>query len=288
VPVFELKAEVAESADPAAAAAAASAAAAADATRGMTKEQKEAYEKQLKERTEALAKNKELNEAFNGAMTAKEAKNYDEAVAQFTKAAGLDANQHVVWANLAETYDLMASAKPPADQAAVYAKGFEAWDKAIAIKGDDASYHNNYALMLAKGKQFDKAQAELAKAAELNPPGAGTYFYNLGALYTNGGQLEPAGVAFKKAIDADPTHADAQYQYGIYLMSKAQTKADGTVVPVDGTLDAFQKYLELKPTGPFADSAKGMIQMMGATVSTTFANPDAKKNQSKQPAPKKK
>jgi hypothetical protein len=101
--------------------------------------------------------------------------------------------------------------------------------------------------------------------------------------------LEPAGTAFKKAIDADPNHADAQYQYGVYLMSKAQTKADGTVTPVEGTQAAFEKYLELKPTGPFADAAKGMIQMMGATVNTTFQNPDAKKNTpaAKPPAKKK-
>ena len=110
------------------------------------------------------------------------------------------------------------------------------------------------------------------------------YFYNLGALYTNGGQLEPSGEAFKKAIDADPNHADAQYQYGVYLMSKAQTKADGTVTPVPGTLEAFNKYLELKPTGTFADAAKGMIQMMGATLDTKYQNPDAKKTSGAKPA----
>jgi len=67
-------------------------------------------------------------------------------------------------------------------------------------------------------------------------------------------------------------------------MSKAQTTADGKVVPPEGTAAAFQKYLELKPTGPFADSAKGMIQMMDAQLTTTYQNPDAKK---KAPAKKK-
>ena len=260
-----------------------------DATRGMTKEQKEAYEKELKDRAATMAKNKELNDAFNLAMAAKEAKNYDEAVSQFVKASTMGADQHVVWANLAETYEALGGTKTGAEQEAAYVKGAEAWDKAIAIKADDPSYHNNYALLLAKSKKFKEAEAELGKAATLNPPGAGMYFYNLGALYTNGGQLEPSGEAFKKAIDADPTHADAQYQYGVYLMSKAQTKADGTVTPVPGTLEAFNKYLELKPTGSFADAAKGMIQMMGVTLDTKYQNPDAKKNTpgAKPPAKKK-
>ncbi len=60
-------------------------------------------------------------------------------------------------------------------------------------------------------------------------------------------------------------------------MGKAQTTADGKVVPPEGTREAFQKYVDLKPTGPFADSAKGMIQMMDAQLQTTYQNPDAKK-----------
>ena len=115
----------------------------------------------------------------------------------------------------------------------------------------------------------------------MDPPKAGTYFYNLGAVLTNRGQLEPAGAAFKKAIDADPKHADAQFQYGIYLTSRAQTTAEGKVVMPEGTREAFQAYLDLKPTGQFADAAKGMIETMGATLSTKYENPDAKKKTTK-------
>lgn len=252
-------------------------------SREMSKEQREALEKQMKERAAQMSKNKELNDAFNAGMAALNAKNFDEAVTQFAKASELDPKQHTVWANLAESYIGQAAAKPT-EAEAIMAKGMDAWGKAIELKPDAPEYHNNYALALAKAKKYPEAEAELTKAATLDPPKAGTYFYNLGAVLTNIGQLEPAGSAFKKAIDADPNHADAQYQYGIYLMSKAQTTADGKVVPPEGTAAAFQKYLELKPTGPFADSAKGMIQMMDAQLSTTYQNPDAKK---KAPAKKK-
>jgi hypothetical protein len=92
----------------------------------------------------------------------------------------------------------------------------------------------------------------------------------------NSGQNEAAGEEFKKAIGADPAYADAQYQYGVYLASKATADASGKIVAVPGTTDALQKYLELKPDGPFAASAKELIAQLGGTVSTTFSNPNAK------------
>ena len=49
-----------------------------------------------------------------------------------------------------------------------------------------------------------------------------------------------------------PGYADAYYQYGVTLVSKAAIGADGKVTPVPGTVEAFQKYLELQPTGPYA------------------------------------
>lgn len=249
--------------------------------RDMSPEQKAAIEKAMKERSAALAKNKELNDIFDKGMTALAAKQFDQAVEHMKKGATIDPKQHTIWANLAEGYMGVASTKTGAEQEAAFAAGIDAYNKAIELKPDDAAYHNNFALALVKAKKYKEAEEELNKAAALDPPKAGTYFYNLGAVLTNLGQMEPAGSAFKKALDADPGHGDAHYQYGIYLMSKAQTTADGKVVPPPGTKEAFQKYLDLKPTGPFADSAKGMIQLLDAQISTTFENPDAKKKGAK-------
>ena len=44
-------------------------------------------------------------------------------------------------------------------------------------------------------------QEALDKAVELDPPNAGRYYYNLGAVLTNMGQTDAACKAFKKAID---------------------------------------------------------------------------------------
>src|SRR5580700_6931846 len=243
--------------------------------RSMSPAEKAAMEKALKEREQSLQKNKALNDAFVGGMEALKTQKYDEAVTDFTKASEMDAKQHVVWANLAEAYFGQAKSKTGDEQTALNNKGFEAYSKALELKPDDAGYHNNYALALARGKKFPEAQAELTKAAQMDPANAGRYYYNLGALLVNNQQLEPAEDAFKKAIAADPNYADAYYQYGICLISKAKTTADGKVIPEPGTKEAFEKYLALKPDGPNAESSKGMLATLGGQIATEYKNPDA-------------
>lgn len=244
-------------------------------SREMSAEQKAAMDKAMKDRAAAMAKNKALNDAFNGGMEALKTKQFDAAVQSFTKASELDAKQHVIWAQLAESYMGVGGTKTGQEQTDAFTKGLEAYGKAIELLPTDAAYHNNFGLALVKAKKFEEAQAELEKAAQLDPTNAGRYFYNLGAVLVNNGQVEPAGIAFKRAIDADPNYADAQYQYGIYLLSKATTTADGKVIPPPGTKEAFQKYVDLKPDGPFAESAKGMLASLDATVSTEYKNPSA-------------
>jgi len=247
--------------------------------RGMTPEQKAALEKSMKEQEAKMKKNAALNTAYNDGKAALEAKNYDAAIENLNKAAELDPTQLAVWTSLAQAYQGLAvgpPAKTGADFDAAMGKALDAYQKAIAIKPDDPGLHNNYGLALAKDKKFPEAQAELTKAAELDPPNGGKYYYNLGALLVNAGQNEPAAEAFKKAIEVQPTYADAYYQYGVMLVSKASIASDGKVTPVPGTVEAFQKYLELQPNGPYAQASKDMLTSLGGSISTQYKNPDAK------------
>jgi hypothetical protein len=45
---------------------------------------------------------------------------------------------------------------------------------------------------------------------------------------------------------------------------------DNKMVAPDGTAEAFQKCIELDPTGPMAQTAKDMLASIGATVETGF------------------
>ncbi len=249
-----------------------------DAKRGMSKEQIAAMEKQIKDQSETIKKNKELNDAFNEGMTAVGNKQYDQAIAAFQKASEIGPTQLAVWTNLADAYIKNAEGKTGPDFDGNMQKGIDAYVKALALKPDDAGLHNNYGLALAKAKKFDDAQAELKKAADLDPPNGGKYYYNLGALLVNAGQPVVAGDAFKKAIELTPSYADAYYQYGVTLLGQAKTDpGTGKVTPAPGTVEAFQKYLEIAPTGQYAQPAKDMLASLGSSIQTKFDDPNAKK-----------
>ncbi len=274
---FDLKQSAAQQKSTQAAAAAPAGAPTPEQARGMSKEQKEALEKQSKENAEIMAKNKALNDTFNAGKEALAAKNYDVAVDSFQKGTELDPSQAVIWANLADSYAGQATAKTGADQEAALSKASEAYIKAIAIKPDSAGYHNNYALTLARAKKYDEAEAELTKAAALDPQSAGHYFYNLGAVYINSGQSAPAEVAFKKAVDVQPDYADAQFQYATALSARLTTDKSGKVIAPDGMKEALEKYLQLEPMGQFAEACKSLLQAIGATITTDYKKGPAKK-----------
>lgn len=243
--------------------------------RALSAAEKAEAEKKNKEQAAALAKNKALNDAFNEGKTAAAANQWDAAIAGFTKAGEVDATQHVVWGNLADAY-VGRSKATPAGKDADLAKAAESYQKALAIKADDAAYLNNYALVLAQEKKFDEAQTQLTKAAQVDPPNAGKYYFNLGAVYVNTGNMDPATAAFKKAIELDPNYAEAYFQYGLSLIAKATIDNGKTNAP-PGTAEAFQKYLDLAPNGPNVETAKAMMASMGATVQTTFKAAPGKK-----------
>ena len=52
-------------------------------------------------------------------------------------------------------------------------------------------------------------------------------------------------------------------------------------MPAPGTIEAFEKYIELKKDGPMVASAQGMIQMLSGSVDTSYKNPDAKRKKRK-------
>src|SRR5262249_37166878 len=83
--------------------------------RGMSKEDKEKLDKAVKEREQAMKKNKELNDTFQAGLTAVQAKDFDAAITNFTKASELDPKQVAVWAQLADAYVASSQKKTGAD-----------------------------------------------------------------------------------------------------------------------------------------------------------------------------
>ncbi len=243
----------------------------------MSPAERKKYEAELKKRQEQLSKNKELNEAFNLGMTAKREKNFPAAVEQLSKAAELDPTQDVVFANLADSQTAWADASKGEEKKKLLADAIGSYNKAIELKPDAAAYYNNLGLAQIKSGDGDAGKANLAKAAQMDPANGGRYYFNLGAVMVNSGNTEGAVDAFQKATEVDPNYAEAYYQLGTALVGKAQTKEDGSIVPAPGTVEAFQKYVELKPDGPNSASAKMMIASLSGAVETEFSSPNKKK-----------
>ena len=254
------------------------------------KQMKEAEEKQAKE----ISTVKTLNEKLAYATQASNAGDFDTAIATLTQATQMDPTRDLIWAHLGDAYLSSAAKLTENDEktkryqeaATDYQKAVELRQKTIETgpKNPDnnralAKFYNNLGQAESKTGKTDEAIKAYTQAAELDPAGAGQYYFNLGAILTNSGKVDDAVVAFDKSIAADPTKAASYYWKGVNLLGKATTKKDAKgqdmMVAPPGTAEAFNKYLELEPTGQFADAAKQMLSTIGATVETQFGKPKA-------------
>jgi tetratricopeptide (TPR) repeat protein len=232
---------------------------------------------------------KTLNEKLGTARQDISSSNFDQAVALMTEATSIDATRDPLWATLGDAYRGQARQLDKTDHAAAkqsYEKSIEAYEKAIQLRQDSATaqkdpqaniklapYYNNVAEAYSKVGRVDDAVKAYTQAAQLDPANSGTYYYNMGAVLTNAGRTDEALAAFDKTIAADPNKAEAYYQKGVALIAKATTDPKtGKVTAAPGTQEALNKYLELQPTGPYAEGAKGMLQYIGGTVETSFGN----------------
>jgi tetratricopeptide (TPR) repeat protein len=253
---------------------------------GLTPEQLAAMKEAQAKHDKEVGVVKALNEKLLAAKTATDAGDFDTAIAQLTAATEMDATRDLIWFKLGDAYrssgikqtDPAEKTKRLTEAATDYQKAVDlkqkAYDADPKKSPDDmkmlAAYYNNLADADSKAGKMDDAVKAYNQAAVLNPTGAAQYYYNIGAVYTNANKIDDAITAFDKAIAADPTKADAYYQKGVNLISKATTDASGKVVPAPGTAEALNKYLELQPTGPYADGAKGMLEYIGSKIETTY------------------
>jgi tetratricopeptide (TPR) repeat protein len=257
--------------------------------KGMTKEQKEQYEAQLKKNSETLKKNKALNDAFNTAQDtlkaaaaepdkAKKMTDYQTAIDSLNKGAEVDPNQVAIWDTLGEAYAGLGDAQTGDDRNKSYEQAVAAYNKGLALKPDQAGVYNQIGNIYGKEKKMPEASDALSKAAQLDPAMAPKAYFNMGANLVNGGQPDKAAEFFKKATDADPNYAEAWYQYGSLQMmqGKVDPKTGAQTYPPD-TATALKKYVELQPNGPHAQEAAAMLQAMGETVQIKVTNPAAKK-----------
>jgi tetratricopeptide (TPR) repeat protein len=249
---------------------------------GLTPEQVKAMQEAQAKQTKETTTVKALNEKLNAAKAAADAGDYDTAIAALTEATQMDATRDLVWFKLADYYRMSAPKQTdPAEKQKRLNSAVDAYQKAVDIKKSTtndkdpnaaknlAAYYNNLADAYAKAGKVDDAVKTYEISAQTDPGSAAQAYFNIGAVLTNAGKADQAIVAFDKCIAADPTKAEAYYQKGVNLLGKATLQGDKTI-PAPGTVDAFQKYLEIAPTGPNAENAKALLASIGSKVETSY------------------
>jgi len=248
----------------------------------MAKEKATAYKQQManpesaKKIDEAVKEQKQftgLKATFDQATLLYSQQRFAEAAAMYEQALPLakDKNLPIVLARLADSYGKAAGQEQGRDaRVQDQQKAIDTYQKAMQLAPNDAALHNNLGSIYAEMGKVTEAQTEFQKAADLNPAGASGYYYNLGVVMVNQGKMDEASAALKKATDLDPTNANAFYWYGMALLGKAQYKPDGTVVPVPGTVEAFQNYLKLQPNGQWAQAAQASLDTVQGKVPTEY------------------
>ena len=123
----------------------------------------------------------------------------------------------------------------------------------------------------ARAGKVPEANAAYDAAAKANPPSAGMYYRNQAVIFFQSGNGDAQVAAADLAIKNDPNDAMLYYLKGQGLIQKASydAKAQKIILP-EGCADAYQKYLELAPTGPYAGEVAGILQQAGQKVSSTY------------------
>jgi len=129
----------------------------------------------------------------------------------------------------------------------------------------------------ARTSKVPEANAAYDAAAKVNPTQAGFYLKNEAVIFFQMNNADAQAAAADEAILADPTQPMLYYLKGQGLIVKATVDAAGKYVLPPGCAEAYQKYLELAPTGPYDGEVKGILAQSTQKVDNSYKAPKAGK-----------
>ena len=272
-------------------------------------EEKKQLEEIRQKNAAALKANEVIKNLNNDLKTVtQDVHDADAAMATATQQLGASASKTDIAAKAAdiktakytEIESLMTkdtAAKPDASvlwaQLGLAQNGLKKYDDALvsykkALDMDAASKKPNPAIQgmanagmgeaYARQGKVTEANAAYDAAAKANPPQAGFYLRNEAVIFFQTGNADAQVAAANEAIAASPNDALLYYLKGQGLVSKAtiDPKTQRIVLP-DGCADAYQKYLELAPDGPYAADAKGILDQAGQKITSSYKATKTKK-----------
>jgi|HubBroStandDraft_5_1064220.scaffolds.fasta_scaffold40189_2 tetratricopeptide (TPR) repeat protein len=134
----------------------------------------------------------------------------------------------------------------------------------------------------ARTGKIQEASDAYDAAAKANPTSGAFYLKNETVIYFQTNQPDAQAASADKAIALDPTQAILYYLKGNALVGKTTEQKDpktnkSTLVAPPGCIEAYQKYLQLAPDGPYAAEVKSILAGFNQTIDSGFKAPAKKK-----------
>jgi tetratricopeptide (TPR) repeat protein len=178
----------------------------------------------------------------------------DEAIAAYTEVVGKAPTCGDCYVNLGIGY---ANKKQ-------YAEAEAALKKAIEIRADNATAHNQLASVYNAQRKFDLAAEASANAAKYSAAAGGAAgggnaeaLYNQGVALFNGGKFAEAKTAFEGATKAEPKYSLAHYQLGMTALNLGDFAL---------AVSSLEQYLALDPNGAKAAEVKASLPTLKGMV----------------------
>lgn len=182
----------------------------------------------------------------------------EKAIEEFQAALAMEPNR-------GSTYAMLGTAYAAAGQQEA---ALEAHRRALSLEPNEAAHYNNLGTLLAEEGRLEQALEHLRRAAQIDSDRAATYQFNIGASLLNAHRAQEALPLLQQATRTDPTLAVAYYFTGLALLKTSPrpetANAEERAEAPPGTIEAFQRYLQLEPDGDFAEQARTHLERLGA------------------------
>ncbi len=152
-----------------------------------------------------------------------------------------------------------ASVKPPGSTAGPQTVNAEAQKQISILESIVKQDPKNLKALLELGNlyfdndQFDPAIRAYSRALEIDPKNADVRT-DMGIMFRKKGDFDRAVAEFRRAAADDPKHVNSRYNLGVVLL---HDKGD-----MKGAIQAWEEFLKVEPTGPRAENIRKQIGKM--------------------------
>jgi tetratricopeptide (TPR) repeat protein len=200
---------------------------------------------------------------------------YTDIESVMTKDTGVKPDEALLWANLGYG---QAGLKKYDDAITSYKKAIDLETAAKKPRpGVIGLAQAGLGEVYARTGKVPEANAAYDAAAKADPTNAALHLRNEAVIFFQENNAQAQVAAADEAIKVDPNQAILYYIKGQGLVQNATVdpKTQRIVLPPDCAA-AYQKYLDLAPTGPYAEEVAGILQQAGEKITSSYKAPKSK------------